>query len=308
LLELDRIRQDERLSPVACAGRHALEKADIPGRASPLVPCSSGPKDLKSRKYWKDQAMTAPKPRLSRRQLAFSFIILVSVALMVAGLFYWSTPQRQDPTIHGEQLEFSKNAGSDPENHHPTAAAFPSQQPEKHSADHTPEDFQADGISPEQTAADPIGPQVPSDRREEELVYFGENYSEPFDTKKMEKLLSMANTLCRDEIDHDLPSDIWISPLLLVLDIEENHRRLRQLHEYCDRKKQGLLQSDDEERARQIKKLFLIERLDAIAWFEEDMADIFEYGQSEEIRIGIDEAKEDMIALMLDALERYDAK
>jgi hypothetical protein len=289
-------------------GEACSEKIDIPGRASPLVPCSTGPDDLKSRKYWKDYAMGVPKPRLSKTHLTFCFIVLVSVALMVSGLFYRSTPQRQDPTMHGEQLEFSKNAGSEPENRYPIAAMFPAQQPEKHSAAHSPEDFEADGTSPEQPAADPTDPQVPSDSRDEELVYFGENYSEPFDTERMETLLSMANTLCRDEIDHELPSDIWISPLLLVLDIEENHRRLEQLHEYCARKKQGLLQSEDEERARQIKKLFLIERLDAIAWFEEDMADIFEYGQSEEIRIGIDEAKEDMIALMLDALEQYDAR
>lgn len=248
------------------------------------------------------------KPRLSKKHLVFCFTILVPVALMAAGLIYRSTPQRQDPTIRGEQLEFSKNAGSVPEKQYPIAAVFPSQQPEKHPADHSPEDFQADWISPEQPAADPIGPQAQPDSGEEELVYYGEKYSEPFDTKKMEELLSMANTLCRDEIDHDLPSDIWISPHLLVLDIEENHRRLRQLHEYCARKKQGLLQSNDEERARQIKRLFLIERLDAITWFEEDMTGIFEYEQSEEIRVDIDEAKEDMIALMLDALERYDTK
>ena len=102
--------------------------------------------------------------------------------------------------------------------------------------------------------------------------------------------------------------DIWISPHLIVLDMEENHRRLTQLHEYCARKKQGLLQSEDEEHARQIKRLFLIERLDAITWFEEDMTEIFEYEESEKIRVDIDAAKEDMVALMLDALERYETK
>jgi hypothetical protein len=246
------------------------------------------------------------KPRLSRKHLVFYLTMLVPVALMAASLFYRGAPQRQDPTIRGEQLEPWENAGAVAEKQFPIGIVFPSQHPEKQPADHSFQDLQTDELSPEQPAADLIGRQARPDNGEEELIYFGEKYSESFDTKKMEELLSMANTLCRDEIDHDLPSDIWISPHLLVLDIEENHRRLRQLNEYCARKEQGQLQSDDEERARQIKRLFLIERLDAITWFEEDMTDIFAYEQNEEIRVDIDAAKEEMIALMLDVLERYE--
>jgi hypothetical protein len=273
-----------------------------------LSPVCNGPQAPKALKYWEDHAMQLRKPRLSRKHLVFYLAMLVPVALVAAGLFYRGAAQRQDPTNRDEQLERWENEGSVAEKQSPMGTVFPSQQPEKQPADHSFQDLQPHGISPEQPATDLIGRQARPDSGQEELIYFGERYSEPFETKKIEELLSMANTLCRDEIDHDLPSDIWISPHLLMLDMEENHRRLRQLHMYCTRKEQGQLQSDDEERARQIKRLFLIERLDAITWFEEDMTDIFAYEQSEEIRVEIDAAKEEMIALMLDALERYETK
>ena len=136
--------------------------------------------------------MKVLKPRLSRKLLVLCFSIFVLVAFMSAGLFYRSTPQHQDPTIRGEQLDSSKKARSVPEKQYPIEAVFPSQQQGKSQADQASQDFLADWIPPEQPAADLIGPEAQPDSGGEELVYFGEKYSEPFDTKKMEELLSIG--------------------------------------------------------------------------------------------------------------------
>jgi hypothetical protein len=244
--------------------------------------------------------------RLTRKLLILGVAVFLPVALWSAGLFDRNTVSHPI-SVTPEKLEFAAKNRFPKDDRHPIAAN-PSMQGQQGTAGQVPQELPPEWMPAEPPAAGSIDrPAHPQDA-EEALVYFGEKYAEPFDSKKLEELLSMAHALCRDEIDHDLPADIWISPHLLVYDMEENHRRLKELHAYCTRKKQGLLQSGDEERARQIKSLFLIERLDAITRFEEDMSDIFDHEQSETIRADIDEAKERMIALTIDALERYESK